>query len=391
MKIGIVSLYGWLKLWDNYGTLLQNYALQTHLQRQGHTTYWIRTRAGHASHSASPSLVRRLATLARSAVRWSLSPVLGLPPSARLAAFNRAHPRGFREFMERYVPRTDREYHIEELQASPPEADAYVVGSDQVWRDVTPLNFLDFGGAHVRRVAYAVSAPWPALDDSWLDRARSAISRIDAVAVREVEGVDVCKRIGVPDAVHVIDPTLLLDSEDYVSIFRTGHGNGEVSAPFVLAYFVNVRVTAQIPWESTVGLAALRSLELKVIPLQGAELVIPENYLLVPTPAEWLRAFHDAECVVTNSYHGALFAIIMKKPFLVCLQGGTTAAENCRFTSILEPLGLASRILASEEWSVMQAAVLNEKLSESIDWAFVDEKLAALREASRKFLCDAIA
>jgi hypothetical protein len=183
---------------------------------------------------------------------------------------------------------------------------------------------------------------------------------------------------------------LLLDAEDYARLFRSANGNDTASSPFALAYFVNVRALGQIPWEATIGLSALRSLELRVIPLQGAELVIPERYLFVPTPEEWLRAFHQAACVVTNSYHGALFAVIMKKPFLVCLQSGTTAAENCRFTSVLEPLGLASRILPSEEWSTMGSAELADRMHRPIDWDSAYSNLERLRNASKLYLTQSL-
>lgn len=386
MKIGIVSLYGWLKLWDNYGTLLQNFALQTYLRRMGHETYWIRTRAGSMGHGATvPVLSLPLGQL-RSFIRWCLSPLMGIPPSAKLASFNRANPRDFGGFLQRYVPCTLEDYSEEELQSRPPAADAYIVGSDQVWRDVTAVNFLDFGGRDVRRVAYAVSAPWPALGESWFNRARGAVSRFNAVSVREVEGLEVCRQIGLPDAVHVIDPTLLLDASDYEAILDLHLAEPKTSGVFALAYFVNVRSLEQIPWTSTVGLANRRALDLHVVPLQGAELVIPPRYLFVPNPVEWIRAFREAKCIITNSYHGALFAVIMRRPFLVCLQGGTTAAENCRFTSILQPLGLHDRILPAAEWAGMGTEALDDRMAMPIDWERVRQGLGRLRAESERFL-----
>lgn len=391
MNIGIVSLYGWLKVWDNYGTLLQNYALQVVLKRMGHSPYWIRTRVAAPGFREPVAVARRVGEVMKVVTRRILSPLLGPSVSARLAEFNRRHPREFGAFLERHVPRSPREYSLPELRTHPPEADAYIVGSDQVWRDVTSLNFLDFGDREIRRIAYAVSAPWPALDQEWLGNARAHVGRFQAISVREREGVDVCRAIGVPDAMHVIDPTLLLDAADYLRIVQEEKTDAESLGRFALAYFVNIDRLEQVPWDASLALTAQRELALKVVPLQGAELVVPSMYCHVPTPTGWISAFHRAECVVTNSYHGALFAVIMQRPFLVCLQGGATAPENCRFTSILEPLGLADRMLASADWTALSGEMLDARMFAPIDWTSVAARLRVLRERSTAFLVDALA
>ena len=386
MKIGIVSLYGWLKVWDNYGTLLQNYALQAHLARMGHTSYWIRTRTSDAGRHPRPNIAVRI----RSGIRGALRPLLGPSISERIADFNAQHPRAFGDFMRRFVPCTEREYSIEELMEQPPEADALLVGSDQVWRDVTPLNFLAFGDQRLPRIAYAVSAPWPDLDDSWIARASREVPRFKAVSVRETEGIDVCRRIGIPDAEHVIDPTLLLERSDYMALAEADGVSKKVPADGLLAYFVNVRDLAQVPWNAMTHFSSTRGFPISVIPLQGAELTIPKEYHFVPTPTEWIRSFESAQMIVTNSYHGALFAVIMRKPFLVCLQGGETAAENCRFTSALSPLGLSNRLLPQSTWTRLSATDLGKRMATPIDWDSVKQQLAIVRDNSETFLSNAL-
>jgi hypothetical protein len=94
--------------------------------------------------------------------------------------------------------------------------------------------------------------------------------------------------------------------------------------------------------------------------------------------------------IVTNSYHGALFAVIMRKPFLVCLQGGETAAENCRFTSALSPLGLSNRLLPQSTWTRMSATDLGKRMATPIDWNSVKQQLAIVRDKSETFLSNAL-
>lgn len=390
MKIGIVSLYGWLKIWDNYGTILQNYALQTFLRRHGHETFWIRTRAGEL-HTQRPAMsVKRAIALTRELAAAAVRPFRGKSWQSRIDAFNAAHPRHFDRFLATHVPHTALEYTPENLRDRPPAADAFIVGSDQVWRDVTPVNFLGFGPSSVRRIAYAVSAPWPTLSAEWMTRAHDAIVPIQFVSVRERDGLEVCARLGRKDAVQTVDPTLLLDREDYLQLVASDSENVSPASPFVLAYFVNVKKLSEVPWNATCEFAASLGAELRVVPLQGTELVIPKDYLVTPSPAQWINAFDKAKCVLTNSFHGALFAVIMRKPFLVLLQTGGSEAQNCRFFSALEPLGLANRVVDSSTWSRWSSRDLTELMGRDIDWKAVESALGEMRTRSADFLFSAL-
>jgi hypothetical protein len=388
MRIGIVSLYGWLKIWDNYGTVLQNYALQAFLRRHGHETFWIRTRVSTISPGRGG--VAGIASRLKDLISRIIRPFRGPSWQDRIASFNRRHPRHFGRFLDTFVPHTAIEYSIEDLRGDPPEADAFIVGSDQVWRDVTSLNFLDFGARSARRIAYAVSAPWPSLSTTWKALAREQVKRFAFISVREQDGLPIAAEIGRPDAVQVVDPTLLLRRSDYRELLRSDGADQDLGGDFILAYFVNVRELAHVPWVSTCELAQSTGLDLRVIPLQGTELVVPEEYILTPSPSGWVNAFDKCTYALTNSFHGALFAVIMHKPFLVLLQTGATAAENCRFYSALAPLGLGDRILTSDQWQRASAIELQEQLSAQIEWGQVDIELERLRKLSESFLLRAL-
>ncbi len=349
MKIGIISNDDWLRQWDNYGTLFQNYALQTHLRHLGHETFWILTR--NERLTARDALKKALLRTARDpsfplrvAKALFVSQILFRRERARIAAFNAKHPRRFAEFFEKYVPHTRGRFSCADLTKNPPPADAYIVGSDQVWGCVSVSTFLGFGAPDALRIAYAASTAWKTKSEAWLDAARRAFPRFDAVSVRERDGIDVCERAGRRDAVHVADPTLLLEKEDYMRIVREEGKGAAFPKKTVLAYFLNVKKLESLPWHDLVEFARERAAALKVVPLQGAELAIPEEFVFAPSPSEWLNAYDKADCVLTNSFHGTAFAIIMRKPFLVVLQKGKTAGENCRFLSLLEKLNLESRI-----------------------------------------------
>jgi exopolysaccharide biosynthesis predicted pyruvyltransferase EpsI len=216
------------------------------------------------------------------------------------------------------------------------------------------------------------------------------VGRFHAISVRESHGLSVCADIGRPDAVHVVDPTIFLDRTDYRSLIQAEGDDRPFEQALALAYFVNVRRLQDVPWTAIRQFALSGGMDLRVVPLQGSELVFPSKHIYTPSPTEWLNAFDKAECVMTNSYHGALFSILMRKPFLAFLQGGHTSEENSRFSSALEPLGLSERIISQEKASGASARDIERWMSAEIDWDAVGLRLADRRERSERFLFDSL-
>lgn len=394
-KIGIISCDGWLRLWDNYGTLFQNYALQTHLQKLNCNTFWIQTEEKITTLARAFSLVRRafcepkslinalIRRLKKSNKAGKAAFTCSKDERSRIEEFNIVHPRYFGDFFNKYIPHTQSRYSEQDLLKNPPVADVYIVGSDNIWGGVSNMTFLNFGPKSARRIAYAVSAPWPKLGRDWKARAKKKIKNIDFISVREKEGVRVCEDVGRVGAKCVCDPTLLLKKEDYLQIVDTDAVGKQFSKKTILAYLINIRSLDTIPWEKLVAFSVEEAAQLKVVPLQGAELAIPEEFVFTPSPEEWLNAYESADFVVTNSFHGTVFAIIMRRPFVVVLQKGVTESANCRFFSLLERLGLENRILRSGD-------SLSEIAHRNIDWERVEKALDELRAYSMEFLNEAL-
>ena len=96
-----------------------------------------------------------------------------------------------------------------------------------------------------------------------------------------------------------------------------------------------------------------------------------------PTVHEWRRSFHDAQYVVTDSFHGTVFSIIFNKPFVVV---ANTARGRTRFDSLLTTFGLDDRLVtrASE--------VSDELVHAPIDWRQVNSRIAAESSRSLHYL-----
>ena len=145
MKIGIVTFWN---SEDNYGQILQCYALQRFLRDKGHDAFLIRYAPGRKINlkwvlSLPCRIVRKISLrlFRRKEFRFS----------QRFKEMNRivrqenaAHPRHFSTFKERFIAVTSRVYDQYDIFTDPPGADAYIAGSDQVWGSVDPVYYLMF-------------------------------------------------------------------------------------------------------------------------------------------------------------------------------------------------------------------------------------------------------
>lgn len=387
-RVGIVSLYEWLLQWDNYGTLLQNFALQKILRSLGFEPFWIRTRSSKVPNprrQIKNAILQLLLTPREftSFLRQSFFKKLFASKETRvlnskLLDFNKLHPRFFEEFMQKHLMRSDEEFAVEDMGNHFPKADAYIVGSDNIWARVTEASFLRFGQPEAVRVAYAVSAPWTKLSRYWYHSAAQRIHGFDSLSTREREGGEVCRKLGKAGAVQTLDPTLLLTERDYREVSVTDE-NLEKDGDFVLGYFLNISSLNDLPWTELCVMASELNAKLRVVPLQGAELVIPSENVYTPSPGQWLYAFMQARYVVTNSYHGTIFAIIMKKPFLVIPQSKKHDRGGERIPNLLHMLGLNERVYEGKE-------DMTRQMRAPVEWSAVTDRLEAQRQKSIDFL-----
>lgn len=263
------------------------------------------------------------------------------------------------------------------------KTDVAVVGSDQVWQSSSPLAWLqDFGNS--RRVAYAASSDWMKVerDQLWKSKVMWYYPFLHYVSVRESSGVRLFDEIGLlkPKPVHVCDPTMLLEPEEYRKI-------AEPSPAFdcktVFCYFVNERM----PVNSLTEVCRLCGADFKALGIQGAEKRLPRDYRMSLTPVQFLAAIRDAAYVVTNSFHGMLFSLYFRKQFVFLKQSTEIGVrQNVRQMEILRDLGLEDRILevSSDPVEICNALIMG------IDWGVVCDGIDRYRASSLLWLKNAV-
>ena len=97
-----------------------------------------------------------------------------------------------------------------------------------------------------------------------------------------------------------------------------------------------------------------------------------------PPVTKWLRSFYDADCVITDSFHGTVFSIIFNKPFYVLVNNARGAA---RFSNLLGMFGLEHRMISTADSDV---------LDQPIDWKRVNMSLEEMKNKSLSFLREAL-
>lgn len=365
MKIGILTQ----PLHNNYGGLLQNYALQQVLKCMGHEVETI----DHGEKKFS--YIRKVLSVIKANILHFVFPTRyrkpRYTPNAKEIAIIRKNTD---YFINKYISRTKVLHTSKEFDdiANAYKYDAYVVGSDQCWRPIYNGSFLSEmflrfaeNKENVKRIAYAVSfgtSEWE-FSPEQIRQCALLAKKFDLITVREASGVELCKKhLGV-DATHVLDPTMLLNKEDYIKLVEN---ENEPKSPGNLFYYIldpSSEKKALIE-----DIAAKKGLTpFTIMPKYQAENRTKEDVkkrienCVFPSVTSWLRAFMDAEMVIVDSFHGAVFSIIFNKPFWVI---ENSHRGNARFESLLKMFGLEGRMITLKK---------NVDLNRYIDWKKVNE------------------
>jgi hypothetical protein len=370
MKIGVMT-YWWSN--DNYGQQLQCYALQKYLRDAGHDAYLIRY--DMSGDYAKPPPKPLWKKICKAVNPFKLYRYLSYKKKETALAIENAanRKRGFEDFRNRHIRQSERIYqYYSELKENPPKADMYIAGSDQVWNPAifpsverqTRAYFLDFGDPSTKRVSYAASFCGEVLDDEFTGIAAPLLKKFDYVSVREISGLSVCGQCGIDNAELAPDPVMLLDAGAYRELYR-GELMRMPDRPYCLIYLINN--PCGLSADSVFGWAKENGLATVYVSANSQLDRFKKTYATVP---EWLYLLENAECVVTNSYHCAVFSLMFEKRFGVASLTGNCAGMNSRFDTLFETFGIEERFIDSSGFGV---------LDRNVDWKAVSDTFLDIR------------
>lgn len=353
MNIAIISL----PLHQNYGGILQSYALQEFLVQQGHNVTLLDRRRNHSDENIGS---RVYSFISQDILHSNVQ-----------------------KFITQHIHRSAKIASQRELEEMAKDFDAIIVGSDQVWRlsmikGVETNYFLDFAPESCRKIAYSASfgtTKWEGTD-VLTKKIVPLAKRLNAISVRESDGIEMCRNLFDVEAVHTVDPVLLHKKEFYVSTLLDG---GNIEGGGLFYYFLG-------PNEEKRQGVDMLSERLGLTPFS----VTPNwkfnigkfEFSSIPGPKEWVDSFRRAKFVLTDSFHGVAFSIIFNKPFIVLphKSGGLS-----RIHSILTQFGLESRLRSFEKLSQLT----NDELM-NIDFSKVNDLVEQARAFSAEYLIKSI-
>lgn len=365
MKIGILTL----KFYDNYGGIIQAFALKKTLEKLGHQVIFFE----HIfTPKRLPLKIRYLIYLKRFILKFLLKRNIVIKQDKYILDSYLSRNFAIRKFIVKYIQREYIKIEDEKLSC----IDAIVVGSDQVWRPIyaKPIGkfFLDFldGNNNICKIAYAVSFggyDWEFTQEEEKECARLA-KQFDLITVREDSGIDLCKKFLGVNSKHVLDPTMLLEKDDYIQIIekeQTPKSKGNL-----FAYVLDNSSAKQRYINDIAKLKGLRPFSI-MLSSEQYDKEIPADGIDV-----WLRAFVDAEFVVTDSFHGCVFSIIFNKSFIVICN---ERRGKARFESLLKLFDLTDRLVSLDN------LILCDTFSD-INWNIVNSKIKIMKNNSLEIL-----
>ena len=373
MKIGIITY--WITR-SNYGTVLQNYALQTFLRSFGFETFLIRTDIplGCSRLDYYKSLLQKNGFF--SLIRYFKSRLF-CKIARRISSENKNDDkRNFPDFVGKNLNPIKIFRSLSELESDCPMADIYISGSDQVWNtygenyntvsEQIKAYLLSFVPDSAKKISCAASFGKSSLAVEFESLFKKELSRFDFISCREKSGVEICKRLGFENAVLQQDPTMILSSDEYKKIASKSL---VPKKPYILLYLLGN--DTDFSTRRLKQFAKLKNLEVVYVPANEAQKI---NFYkkTFPTVEEWLGLYENASAVVTNSFHGTVFSLIFNKPFLSVHQTGKFEDQNVRIDSLLEDFGLKNRIFSGDF----------EKLFSSVDFEKVNKRLEEIRKCS---------
>lgn len=344
-KIGVITFSRSL----NYGAFLQAYALQIVLER-------FETDASLIDYE-NPIDKKRYSIFPVKTLKSFISSFIFLPIMIR-------RRNSFRRLAKalKYTP-VDTKYDIA------------IAGSDQIWNPelfgghFDKIFFLEGIDAR-KKISYAPSIANEEIIDKRKNEYKRYIDKFDTISVREVSAREKLSEFIEKPIFVAADPVILLEKRDWLNIIKD---KKESSKPYIFTYFVGgIRKNEVLPLAKVCEKLNMACVTYSKIPLEKNIY----KYSFMDGPFDFLARLRDAKLVLTSSFHGVIFSIILQKNFYYFLP---RSDRRSRVDSILNMLGLTDRIVES-------GVDLQKVNLKDIDYADVQKRLAKLRKESLDWL-----
>ncbi len=335
--IGIITIH---KI-NNYGSVLQAYALQEVCHKLGYTVEIIDYSFPNDFHNSKAPVFET-----------DQNPVLTNEPKWIKALFAKALLRQHKtiaKFVSSKLNLSAKSFSSPvELEKSCPAYDVYITGSDQLWSPRyckgDPAFMLHFAPESAKKISYAASIGTNVIPENLKKQYKTLLGRYQSLSVREKSGKEIVERLTGKDVSVVLDPTLLLNRNEWAAIIP--EGTKRVKKKYILCYFLNYTFNA-FPYVDNLARDIQRQTGYEIVRVARPPHHISigkTEYRVGASPEEFLELVRGAEIVLTTSFHGTAFALNFGRPVFSIVQSHDT--RDSRQVNILRLLGLDRQIIS---------------------------------------------
>lgn len=292
MKNVIVSTYC---DWNNYGSIMQSLGLKTALSSIGfNSKIVIDHPAPPAQYIPSLKISKNIVSCMRNFYAYTKKDLISCK---------------YRDSNKFINDNIDILYYnnYETLKSSPPKADYFIAGSDQIWRPSSchPVFFLDFVDEQHKRISYAASMGSTKIPENKKELFAELVNSFDHISVREADNAEAIATVSnKPIDIH-IDPAFLVSKEDWQKYAKPY----PIDKPYILLY--------ALYWDKELN-KQVKELHKKtgcmvVAICNGLSKVWANKKLFDVDPGQFIWLIDNAEAVISSSFHGVSFSIIFNK------------------------------------------------------------------------------
>ena len=381
-KLGLILAYRGV----NYGMLLQAYATQQFIERQGFKTEileYTRTSYKHIRFTpwlpvyAADEFLKKIKKNKQKKTEY-LDEVHKNNISERKTVSNK--------FIETSLTNRRVIKGIEALEAAGKEYDGVLIGSDQIWPPDSAFgNFttLRFVPDSINKISYATSLGVSSYPYYCRSSAAQFWKRINHLSVREEQGKRIIQDIcNIPVEV-VVDPTYLFTGNEWKELIPEEQ---IVAGDYILCYFLGAtkeHKTLARKFADKRGMKLVSILSTESV--SDIDLSYADEIITGRGPNDFINLIRNAKYVLTDSFHGVAFSVINNKQFYVFYRTivGSKNSRNSRIDNILNMWGLQNRL-------VLNDATVDEFSLTDINYEYVNKLVDDKRNHSVSFLINAL-
>lgn len=354
MKIGILTYHRA----ENYGAVLQAVALRTTLEHMGHEAYFIDYYPNYHKEG------------------YALPPI----PWTNIIKHPCSHISFLKDYIYKYLRKRNfkkfkKNYINSYCTSLKDNFDIIIYGSDQIWRKQRQLNDYNpiyFGSNNIKtqkHISYAASADMVPKTKEDRIRFQQLLKHLSSISVRETLLQNSIKELGFNSVVS-LDPAFLLSKEEWIHLLDLKKTTEE---KYLLIYDLH----ETLDYLTILNKATENHLKVKRL-IGRANLQLKNTAHITAGPTDFVEMIMNAECIITNSFHGLVFSLIFQKPVLVT----SLPQLNGRIKSLLELINHPELYVEIKEISTC--------IPHEIDYTDINKRLSVLKDSSVEYLNKAI-